>query len=56
MGQDVRLIPVHYVKPFVKWQKNNATEAEASGTASEHVFPDDQEPGATGVRTGVLDP
>jgi len=29
MGHDVRLIPPHYVKPFVKRQKNDANDAEA---------------------------
>lgn len=29
MGHEVRLIPPHYVKPFVKRQKNDANDAEA---------------------------
>jgi transposase len=29
LGNDVRLIPPAYVKPFVKRQKNDATDAEA---------------------------
>jgi len=29
LGHDVRLIPPHYVKPFVKRQKNDAADAEA---------------------------
>ena len=30
LGQDVRLIPPAYVKPYVKRQKNDAADAEAS--------------------------
>jgi transposase len=30
---DVRLIPPQYVKPFVKWQKNDLLDAEAIGEA-----------------------
>jgi transposase len=29
LGQDVRLIPPAYVKPYVKRQKNDAADAEA---------------------------
>jgi transposase len=29
LGHDVRLIPPNYVKPFVKRQKNDVTDAEA---------------------------
>ena len=29
LGHQVRLIPPAYVKPFVKWQKNDANDAEA---------------------------
>ena len=29
MGHEVRLIAPHYVKPFVKRQKNDANDAEA---------------------------
>ena len=29
LGHEVRLIPPAYVKPFVKWQKNDAIDAEA---------------------------
>jgi transposase len=30
LGHEVRLIPPAYVKPFVKRQKNDAADAEAS--------------------------
>jgi transposase len=33
-GHDVRLIPPIYVKPFVKWQKNDAADAEAVAGAA----------------------
>ena len=29
LGHEVRLIPPQYVRPFVKWQKNDAADAEA---------------------------
>lgn len=29
LGHEVRLVPPMYVKPFVKWQKNDAGDAEA---------------------------
>src|SRR5215204_1784534 len=35
LGHTVRLIPPAYVKPFVKRQKNNATDAEAIGEAAQ---------------------
>ena len=34
LGHEVRLIPPIYVKPFVKRQKNDATDVEAAGTSS----------------------
>lgn len=34
LGHDVRLIPPQYVKPFVKRQKNDATDAEAIAEAA----------------------
>lgn len=34
LGHDVRLIPTHYVKPFVKRQKNDAADAEAIAEAA----------------------
>ena len=29
LGHEVRLMPPHYVKPYVKRSKNDASEAEA---------------------------
>ncbi|KZY01786.1 hypothetical protein A3728_15750 [Sulfitobacter sp. HI0040] len=34
LGHDVRLIPSGYVKPFVKRQKNDAADAEATFEAA----------------------
>ena len=34
LGHEVRLIPPAYVKPFVKRQKNDATDAEALAEAA----------------------
>lgn len=35
LGHEVRLIPPAYVKPFVKFQKNDAADAEAICEASQ---------------------
>lgn len=34
LGHDVRLVPLAYVKPFVKRQKNDAADAEAIAEAA----------------------
>lgn len=34
LGHEVRLIPTHYVKPFVKRQKNDAADVEAIAEAA----------------------
>jgi transposase len=43
LGHTVRLMPPAYVKPYVKWQKNDATDAEAiceGGTRANMRFVD----------------
>ena len=33
LGHDARLMPVQYVKPFLRWQKNDFRDAEAIAEA-----------------------
>ena len=47
-GHKVRLIAPHYVKPFIKRQKNDAADAESDrrgGAATDHAVCGTQDPG-----------
>ena len=51
LGHDVRLIPPAYVKPYVKRQKNDAADAEASlrgGDTAKHALCSCEDRGAAG--------
>lgn len=47
LGHEVRLIPPAYVKPFVKRQKNDATDADATSLPGSDLFRGSTRPAAS---------
>ena len=56
LGHTVRLMPPAYVKPYVKQQKNDATDAEAAFEAVTRAnmrFVETKSPSTDGLRTSL---